>query len=150
MTLPLSALHEEITFLKQQPISSHRENELQTKIHRVIELEVHAYANEQNKVEDMMKMKTNRYILYNKTNSKNEFLISDFFENINPIEPMNWKLSGIRLRTFYLFTTPLYLLIKLAIPQIDPFLYKHSWSKLLNCLQIVISPFFVITIIHCK
>lgn len=97
-----------------------------------------------------MKMKTNRYILYNKTNSKNEFLISDFFENINPIEPMNWKLSGIRLRTFYLFTTPLYLLIKLAIPQIDPFLYKHSWSKLLNCLQIVISPFFVITIIHCK
>lgn len=109
-----------------------------------------AYVDDKNEEEDMEKIMTNRYILYDTKNSNNQFLLSDFFENINPIESTNWKLGGFRLRTFYLLTTPIYLLIKLLIPHIDPFFYKHSWSKLLNCLQIVISPFFVITIIHCK
>ncbi|KAH8370772.1 hypothetical protein KR093_004906, partial [Drosophila rubida] len=91
-----------------------------------------------------------RTILHSKSNSKNSRLWSDFLESLNPIDATNWRLAGRCERIYIMLKCPMRLLVTILVPVVDYELYKHGWSKLLNCTQIVTNPFFVITAVHMK
>ncbi|XP_017065992.1 mitochondrial sodium/calcium exchanger protein [Drosophila eugracilis] len=86
-------------------------------------------------------VESNRIALHSKDNSKNLFLFSDFFHAINPINPEVWYLSGGGARFLIVLTAPVNFMLRLLIPYVDYQRAKHGWTKLLNCLQIVLTPF---------
>ncbi|XP_017027894.1 mitochondrial sodium/calcium exchanger protein isoform X3 [Drosophila kikkawai] len=92
----------------------------------------------------------NRTYLYNSENPKNLMLFREFLESLNPIDGEAWELGGCCQRFFLIIRSPLVLLLLVFIPVVDFEKDKHGWSKLLNCLQIVLNPFVVITLVHCS
>lgn len=90
-----------------------------------------------------------RTILHSKRNPKNLFLWGDFLDSLNPIDAMDWKLAGPFQRAFIVIRSPMLLFVTIFVPVVDYERYKHGWSKLLNCTQIITNPFILITAIHC-
>ncbi|XP_016957777.1 mitochondrial sodium/calcium exchanger protein [Drosophila biarmipes] len=93
-------------------------------------------------------VESNRTILHNKSNPKNLFLFSEFFQSVNPIDADAWLLSGTCVRITMVLMAPVRFLLKLVIPFVDTQKAKHGWSKLLNSLQVVITPFVIITLVE--
>ncbi|XP_017000976.1 mitochondrial sodium/calcium exchanger protein [Drosophila takahashii] len=91
---------------------------------------------------------TNRTILHSKSNPKNLFLFRDFFHTINPINSEQWAVSGRCSRIALVVTAPVSFMLKLLIPFVDITKAKHGWSKLLNCLQLILTPFVIITLVE--
>ncbi|XP_002138749.2 mitochondrial sodium/calcium exchanger protein-like [Drosophila pseudoobscura] len=90
----------------------------------------------------------NRTIFYNVGNPKNLFLLTEFFESLNPIDEAEWKLAGWCQRILLIVKSPLTFFLILFIPVVDFEKDKHGWSKLLNCTQIITNPFLMITLVH--
>ncbi|XP_030245863.1 mitochondrial sodium/calcium exchanger protein-like [Drosophila navojoa] len=82
-----------------------------------------------------------RDILHNPDNPKNMFIFSEFREALWPVDREQWRLKGWCGRGILLILAPLYLLSVIIIPNPDYTADKHGWSKLLNCIQLIISPF---------
>lgn len=91
-----------------------------------------------------------RTILHNEKNLKNQFLYSEFLSALNPIDALDWKLSNNCDRFIIICKCPLVFIAKIVVPEVNFERYKHGWSKLLNCMQIITTPFIIITIVHCK
>ncbi|KAM8708759.1 hypothetical protein ACLKA7_015688 [Drosophila subpalustris] len=163
----------EIFALRQQPISVKRNEMLRKKMAVLIDLENNEVMSirKQNTgfytqksrassagsffVTPVMKTNTNdvdyvstRTILHNEKNPKNQFLISEFFSALNPIDAMDWRLSNSCDRVIIICKSPLVLVAKLLVPEVNYERYKHGWSKLLNCMQIITTPFVVITVVY--
>ncbi|KAH8237351.1 hypothetical protein KR038_010192 [Drosophila bunnanda] len=90
----------------------------------------------------------NRKYLYNAENPKNLLLFREFLESLNPIDGEAWELGGCCQRFFLIIRSPLVFVLLVFIPVVDFEKDKHGWSKLLNCLQIVLNPFVIITLVH--
>ncbi|KAL7737871.1 hypothetical protein ACLKA6_006247 [Drosophila palustris] len=99
---------------------------------------------------ESMDYEKTRTILHSKQNSKNLFLWGDFLEALNPIDAMDWKLAGPFQRVFIIIRSPMLLIVTILVPVVDYERYKHGWSKLLNCTQIITNPFILIAAIHSK
>ncbi|KAH8316418.1 hypothetical protein KR067_007571, partial [Drosophila pandora] len=84
---------------------------------------------------------SNRIALHNKANPKNLFLFEEFFQSINPIDKEKWAVNGKFWRAVYIIRSPIVFFLHLTIPIVNYEAIKHGWSKLLNCLQIVLNPF---------
>ncbi|XP_043066448.1 mitochondrial sodium/calcium exchanger protein [Drosophila bipectinata] len=84
---------------------------------------------------------SNRNALYNKANPKNLFLFEEFLQSINPIDKEKWELNGTFWRAVYILRSPIVLFLLMLIPKVSYESIKHGWSKMLNCLQIVLNPF---------
>lgn len=159
-TNPAAALLKDISRLKKQPLSDERNEMLKVKLAHLISLQKHEVLGNKKRSSDttgkearnlhIQRHEKMRYMFYSKDNSKNRFLFADFFDGINPIDILEWKLSGWFFRTVNILYSPIMLFIKLMIPQINRESPKHGWCKLLNCLQIVIIPFVTICAVHCK
>jgi len=93
-------------------------------------------------------VESNRTILHSKSNPKNLFLFREFFQSLNPIDSDAWGISGTCVRISMVLMAPIRFLMKLVIPFVDIHKAKHGWSKLLNSLQVVITPFVIITLIE--
>lgn len=142
------------------PLSNKRNEILKVKLADLIDLQKHEVLGNKKRTSDNMvqdareqnikRHEKTRYSFYMKEYSKNRFLFYDFFQTINPIDVVEWKLNGWFFRTATVLLSPIMLFIKLMIPQINREVPKHGWSKLLNCLQITVVPFATISIIHCK
>ncbi|XP_064543243.1 mitochondrial sodium/calcium exchanger protein-like isoform X2 [Drosophila montana] len=94
----------------------------------------------------MLKIKALRNILHNPSNPRNLFLCSEFWQTLLPIDMQDWKLAGCCKRLYLMVTSPIVLLCTIFIPIIDYQQPKHGWSKLLNCLQIIITPILLIAL----
>ncbi|KAH8299376.1 hypothetical protein KR044_000731, partial [Drosophila immigrans] len=90
-----------------------------------------------------------RNVDYRTTNSKNANLFDGFVETIQPIEEEQWHNCGLAVRVGLLILAPLQLLFLLLIPIVDLERKRHGWSKLLNCIQIVVTPMYVTGIGEC-
>lgn len=75
-------------------------------------------------------------------NSKNEYLFDGFLESIQPINEETWRQGSSLIRIFLVILSPLTLFFLLLIPKVDLAKSRHGWSKLLNCLQIVVTPMY--------
>ncbi|XP_002032966.2 mitochondrial sodium/calcium exchanger protein [Drosophila sechellia] len=93
-------------------------------------------------------VETNRRILHSKANPKNLFLFSEFLHAINPIDSEGWYLSGTCARVLQILKAPVTLMLHLVVPLVDYQLVKHGWSKMLNCLQIVLTPFVIFALVE--
>ncbi|XP_001970425.3 mitochondrial sodium/calcium exchanger protein [Drosophila erecta] len=93
-------------------------------------------------------VETNRSILHSKANPKNLFLFSEFLHAINPIDSERWYLSGTCTRILHILKAPVNLMLQLVVPLVDYQKVKHGWSKMLNCLQIVLTPFVIVALVE--
>ncbi|XP_004444382.2 mitochondrial sodium/calcium exchanger protein-like isoform X1 [Drosophila pseudoobscura] len=89
-----------------------------------------------------------RTVLYSSSNSRNRFLFSDFLENLMPIDLERWQFVGYLRRILMILKAPIKLICTLFLPVVDYEIYRHGWCKLLNCIQIITTPLFGITLIH--
>jgi len=178
LIIPTSVLelHIDISALRQQPFSEKRNEELKKKMAQLIDLEsnedmsirkqnANFYKTRNKKTSNtapmfttpVLKTNTNdvdyvltKTILHNKKNPKNQFLFTEFFHSLNPIDAIDWRLADTCGRIIIICKSPLVLFTKVIVPEVNFELYKHGWSKLLNCMQIITTPFIVITIVHCE
>ncbi|XP_017866543.1 PREDICTED: sodium/potassium/calcium exchanger 6, mitochondrial-like [Drosophila arizonae] len=89
-----------------------------------------------------------RDIFYNPENPRNMFLLNDLWDSINPISLSEFKRSSYIERIYIVLIMPVSIICSLFVPVVDTSVNKHGWSKLLNCIQIVTTPFIVITLWH--
>ncbi|XP_060654123.1 mitochondrial sodium/calcium exchanger protein-like [Drosophila nasuta] len=91
-----------------------------------------------------------RMVDYRVANPKNELLLEGFVETIQPIEEEYWRNSGYAVRVALLILAPLVFFCKLLMPIVNLESRRHGWSKLLNCIQIVITPLFVTGVVSMR
>ncbi|KAH8259032.1 hypothetical protein KR038_005751, partial [Drosophila bunnanda] len=93
-------------------------------------------------------VESNRTALHSKNNPKNRFLFTEFIQDINPIDPEQWVLSGKLGRIKMICMAPVLFFLRLTIPMVNYEHINHGWSKLLNCLQIIINPFIILVLLE--
>lgn len=93
--------------------------------------------------------KRTKRIYHKQSNGKNHLLWYDFLQSLNPIDPIDWRLGSFSQRLFMLIRAPMLLVVTLIVPIVDYEQNKHGWCKLLNCMQMVLNPFFLITVVNC-
>lgn len=113
---------------------------------RLITLRKH-YENNDGSI--LMDYEITRRIYHKKSNGKNHLLWYDFLHSLNPIDPIDWRLGSCPERLFMLIKAPMLLVVTLMVPVVDFEQNKHGWSKLLNCMQMVLNPFLLITVVNC-
>ncbi|XP_062131621.1 mitochondrial sodium/calcium exchanger protein-like isoform X2 [Drosophila sulfurigaster albostrigata] len=172
MRRTIRKLRTEITALRQQPISPARNEKLRKKMAILIDLEsnevmsirkqdahfmLHKRSSRLSSASNIFSTSgkkfergdvdyvSTRIVLHNKNNTKNQFLWNEFFEKFNPIYGKNWGMLNRCDRIILIARAPLVIITRMIVPEVNYELYKHGWSKLLNCMQIVTTPFFVIT-----
>ncbi|KAK0085627.1 hypothetical protein PV325_004748 [Microctonus aethiopoides] len=69
-----------------------------------------------------------------------EGLFKEFLYDINPINVNNWQTSRIFVRVIMVLRAPVMLLLQLLVPVVNETAVKRGWSKLLNCLQLCVTP----------
>ncbi|XP_068147891.1 mitochondrial sodium/calcium exchanger protein-like [Drosophila tropicalis] len=94
--------------------------------------------------------KATRTADYSLDNPKNMNLFDDFLLAIQPIDEEVWENSNGPLRVFLILVSPLVLLCQLLIPIFNVEHARHGWSKLLNCIHIVIAPLYPIMTLFMK
>ncbi|KAH8299370.1 hypothetical protein KR044_000729, partial [Drosophila immigrans] len=152
----LAELQREILALQQLSYSPDRYAKLQRKINALRNLRDHDTVNirrssvRSQPKSELVDFQATRTILHNASNPKNCLLWSDLLASLNPIDATDWKLAGRCERLYILIKCPMRLLVTVLVPVVDYEHYKHGWSKLLNCTQIVTNTFFVITAVHSK
>ncbi|XP_012222241.1 mitochondrial sodium/calcium exchanger protein-like [Linepithema humile] len=67
-------------------------------------------------------------------------LFKEFLYDINPISKEDWKKSNKLLKIVLVVRAPIMFLLQLFIPVVNPTVEKNGWSKLLNCLQLCVTP----------
>ncbi|KAH8370766.1 hypothetical protein KR093_004904 [Drosophila rubida] len=90
---------------------------------------------------------TTRMVDFSNENSKNDYLFDGFVETIQPIQEDYWRDCGTAVRIGLLILSPLMLFFLLLIPIVDLERRRHGWSKLLNCIQIVVTPMYVTVVV---
>ncbi|KAH8371532.1 hypothetical protein KR093_007868, partial [Drosophila rubida] len=171
MRITIRKLRVEIAALRRQPISPARNEMLRRKMAMLIDLEsnevmsIHKQdpyprivaAKRSSNVADVFGTQTKkvnrndvdykltRTILHNKDNPKNQFLWDEFLEKCNPIDTLSWRLRNTCGRIIMIARAPLVIITRLIVPEVNYEINKHGWCKLLNCMQIVTTPFIIIT-----
>ncbi|XP_073839389.1 mitochondrial sodium/calcium exchanger protein-like isoform X2 [Musca autumnalis] len=83
-------------------------------------------------------------IPYNVDHNANYLLFQQFLETLNPIDQEEWQ-EGSRLKHLIIvLKAPIQFSLKLLIPIVDFELEDHGWSKLLNCMQLITLPLFIL------
>lgn len=76
-----------------------------------------------------------------------EGLFKEFLYDINPINVNNWQTSRIFVRVIMVLRAPVMLLLQLLVPVVNETAVKRGWSKLLNCLQLCVTPILATVIL---
>ncbi|XP_064550481.1 mitochondrial sodium/calcium exchanger protein-like isoform X2 [Drosophila montana] len=90
-------------------------------------------------------MRANRSIVYNVFQRRNQNLFKDFFYALRPVDLADWRKANMLMRTFYITRAPVVIICAIYIPLVDYEKDLNGWSKLLNCLHIIINPAITIT-----
>lgn len=83
-----------------------------------------------------------RYADFRAANNRNDYLFDVFLESIQPINEDTWRSAGFFVRGALIILSPLMLFFLLLIPMVNLASRRHGWSKLLNCLQVVVTPMY--------
>ncbi|KAI8127070.1 mitochondrial, Sodium/potassium/calcium exchanger 6 [Lucilia cuprina] len=79
--------------------------------------------------------------------SRNKHLFEQLWQTLNPIDPEEWSKAGWFGKSLICLKAPMNFILTLFIPIVNYEEERHGWSKLLNCVQIVILPFTTFLII---
>ncbi|XP_075145562.1 mitochondrial sodium/calcium exchanger protein-like [Haematobia irritans] len=114
-------------------------SELYSRLSREAHFEIHSRRSSQNMEWNSMP--------FNRSNGPNYLLWSQFIKSINPIDEEEWMESGQLFRIVICIKAPIIFCLRLLIPIVDFELDDHGWSKLLNSLQIILLPSFILWIL---
>ncbi|KAF7990287.1 hypothetical protein HCN44_000092 [Aphidius gifuensis] len=67
-------------------------------------------------------------------------IYSEFIYDINPISKNDWKKSNLIMKIILVVRSPAMIILQLLIPVVNETAVKNGWSKLLNCIQLCITP----------
>lgn len=67
-------------------------------------------------------------------------LYREFLYDINPISRNDWKKSTLIMKIILVVRSPAMIILQLLIPVVNETAVKNGWSKLLNCLQLCVTP----------
>ena len=84
--------------------------------------------------------KSSRYESTDGESRRPKGLLKEFFYDLNPLNEDEWKNSNRFVKTILVVRAPPMLLLQLLIPVVNETAEKRGWSKLLNCLQLTITP----------
>ncbi|XP_037907665.1 mitochondrial sodium/calcium exchanger protein-like isoform X2 [Hermetia illucens] len=73
----------------------------------------------------------------------NSNLFKQFIHSLNPISIEAWKLAGWKGKLIQILQAPAIFVLLLVIPVVDYNAPVHGWSKLLNVIQIVVTPLLI-------
>lgn len=76
--------------------------------------------------------------------NENINIFKDFLDYMKPITKDEWKALSLWYKILGIFKIPIILTLRLLLPVVDYECPKHGWCKLLNSLQCIITPLFVI------
>lgn len=71
-------------------------------------------------------------------------MFQQFFYSLNPIDETDWVKGNNFMRVLMVVKSPIIVALRIFIPVVDYELDDCGWSKLLNCIQIVLSPTFIL------
>ncbi|XP_030388108.1 mitochondrial sodium/calcium exchanger protein-like [Scaptodrosophila lebanonensis] len=83
---------------------------------------------------------------YDPNNSKNDNLFRDAWHVLKPFKMKEWHESSTVWRSILLAKAPVVVLCGLLIPLTNKEHDKHGWCKLLNCIQVVITPSLIVMV----
>ncbi|KAM7344785.1 mitochondrial sodium/calcium exchanger protein-like isoform 2-T2 [Cochliomyia hominivorax] len=96
-----------------------------------------------------LNIENTRESFYGYNASANSNLFKQFLETLNPIDTDEWSESGNFQKAMICLKAPMIFILTLFIPVVNYELERHGWSKLLNCIQMVLLPFTTFYIV-CK
>lgn len=67
-------------------------------------------------------------------------IFREFLYDINPININDWKKSSFIMKIIIILRAPVMILLQLMVPVVNETAVKRGWSKLLNCIQLCITP----------
>lgn len=71
-------------------------------------------------------------------------IFQQFFYSLNPINVTDWLRASWLFKIIMIVKSPILVALRILIPVVDYELDDCGWSKLLNCVQLWISPSFII------
>lgn len=77
-------------------------------------------------------------------NEEQSDMFQQFFYSLNPIDERDWMRGNHLMKVLMVVKSPIIVALRIFIPVVDYELDDCGWSKLLNCIQMVISPPFII------
>lgn len=79
-----------------------------------------------------------------KQSFKQTDMFQQFFYSLNPIDVGEWRKGNPFIKALLVIKSPIILLLRIFIPVVDYDLDDCGWSKLLNCVQIVLLPAIIL------
>lgn len=76
--------------------------------------------------------------------SRPKGLFREFLFDVSPINIDDWRSGNGLLRTLLVIRSPFMFLLQLFVPVVNETAEKRGWSKLLNCLQLCVTPIIVL------
>lgn len=67
-------------------------------------------------------------------------LFRELLYDINPINVQDWSNANIPVKIILVLRAPVTFVLQCIIPVVNETAEKRGWSKLLNCIQLVVSP----------
>lgn len=67
-------------------------------------------------------------------------MFQQFFYSLNPIDELDWMKGSKFFKVIMVVKSPIIVALRIFIPVVDYELEDCGWSKLLNCIQLVILP----------
>lgn len=76
----------------------------------------------------------------------NEKIFQQFLRDLNPIKEQQWKEASILLKAYLIFRSPGKFILTIIFPTVDLTEQRHSWSKLLRCINLIVMPIICLAI----
>lgn len=71
---------------------------------------------------------------------QNERIFKQFINDLNPIKMKQWLESSLIMKAYLIFRSPGLIAVTIIFPTVDLTEQRHSWSKLLRCINILVMP----------
>lgn len=79
-------------------------------------------------------------------NFQNEQIFKQFISDLNPIKAEQWKKASFLMKAYLIFRSPGLFAVTIIFPTVDLTEQRHSWSKLLRCINIIVMPIICLLI----
>lgn len=79
-------------------------------------------------------------------NFQNEQIFKQFLSDLNPIKEGQWNKASFLMKAYLIFRSPGLIAVTIIFPTVDLTEQRHSWSKLLRCINIIVMPIICLLI----
>lgn len=79
-------------------------------------------------------------------NFQNEQIFKQFLSDLNPMKQEQWEEASLLLKAYLIFRSPGLIAVTIIFPTVDLTEPRHSWSKLLRCINIIVMPIICLLI----